>query len=59
MTVHGRATVLDMQAPENAGLRAVVLGIYTPQYGQEWGTFLDANVFARIDADRIFTFHLE
>ena len=59
VTVHGRATVLDMQAPENAGLREVVLGIYTPRYGTEWGTFLDANVFARIDADRIFTFHLE
>jgi Pyridoxamine 5'-phosphate oxidase len=59
VTVHGRATVLDLRAPDNAGLRQVVLGIYTPQYGEEWESFLDANVYARIDADRIFTFHLE
>ena len=59
VTVHGRATLLDMQDPANAGLRQVVLGIYTPRFGPRWEAFLDANVYARIDAERIFTFHLD
>ena len=58
VTVHGRAAVLDTRDPSHAGLRRVVLGIYTPQYGAAWEDFFDANVFARIDADRMFTFHL-
>ena len=48
-----------MRDPINAGLRQVVLDIYTPRFGPEWERFLDANVYARIDADHIFTFHLE
>ena len=59
ITVHGRATVLDMQDPAHAGLRRVVLDIYTPRFGPGWEAFLDANVYARIDAERIFTFHLD
>jgi hypothetical protein len=59
ITVHGRATLLDMRDPANAGLRRVVLGIYTPRFGPEWEAFLDANVYARIDAERLFTFHLD
>ena len=58
VTVHGQAAVLDMRDPSNAGLRRVVLDVYTPQYGAGWEEFLDANVYARIDADRMFTFHL-
>jgi hypothetical protein len=59
VTVHGRATVLDMRAPSSAGLRKVVLDIYTPRFGPAWEDFLDANVYVRIDADRLFTFHLD
>ncbi len=59
VTVHGRATVLDMRAPSSAGLRQAVLDIYTPRFGPAWEAFLDANVYVRIDADRIFTFHLD
>jgi nitroimidazol reductase NimA-like FMN-containing flavoprotein (pyridoxamine 5'-phosphate oxidase superfamily) len=58
VTVHGRAVPLDMRAPENAELRRMLLDEYTPQYGAEWEDFLDANVYARIDADRMFTFHM-
>ena len=58
VTVHGRAAMLDMGDPSNAGLRRVLLGIYTPRYGASWEEFLDANAYARIDAQRIFTFHL-
>jgi len=48
-----------MRAAENAGLRRVLLAEYTPRYGVEWEAFLDANVYAHIDADRMFTFHME
>ena len=57
VTVHGRATILDMRASENAELRQVLLELYTPRYGADWERFLDANTRVRIDADRIFTYH--
>jgi nitroimidazol reductase NimA-like FMN-containing flavoprotein (pyridoxamine 5'-phosphate oxidase superfamily) len=59
VTVHGRAMPLDMRAEANAGLRRVLLELYTPRYGPAWEDFLDANVRVRIDADRMFTFHME
>ncbi len=59
VTVHGKATELDMTAPSNAALRKSLLEIYTPRYGPEWENFFDANVYARIDAERMFTFHME
>jgi nitroimidazol reductase NimA-like FMN-containing flavoprotein (pyridoxamine 5'-phosphate oxidase superfamily) len=59
VTVHGTATLLDMRAAENANLRQILLDLYTPVYGDTWEDFLDANVRARIDADRLFSFHLE
>jgi len=59
VTVHGKAVLLDMRAGQNAGLRRVLLELYTPRYGPEWEDFLDANVRVRIDADRMFTFHLD
>ncbi len=55
VTVHGEARQLDMKVPENAELRQTVLDIYTPTYGPEWESFFDANVFVRIEADRMFT----
>jgi hypothetical protein len=61
VTVHGRAVPIDIAAPEHAALRQTVLDIYTPAYGEGWeAEFLDAEspVYARIDADRMFTFHM-
>jgi hypothetical protein len=59
VTVHGRATVIDVSAPEHAGFRRTLLGIYVPRYGGEWERFLDSGVvYARIDADRMYTFHM-
>jgi len=57
VTVHGRATLLDLSDPDHAGLRALLLEHYVPQYGPEWESFLDANVYARIDAQRMIVFH--
>ena len=59
VTVHGRATRVDVQGEAGAGLRAALLEVYVPRYGSEWEHFLDSGpIYARIDADRMFTFHM-
>jgi nitroimidazol reductase NimA-like FMN-containing flavoprotein (pyridoxamine 5'-phosphate oxidase superfamily) len=60
VTVHGRAVPIDIREEENAGFRLTLLDIYVPQYGPEWETdFLDSGpMYARIEADRMFTFSL-
>ena len=54
VTVHGRAT----EIPIDGGFREALLEIYVPRYGAGWETdFLDTGpVYARIDAERMFTF---
>jgi nitroimidazol reductase NimA-like FMN-containing flavoprotein (pyridoxamine 5'-phosphate oxidase superfamily) len=57
VTVHGRAVPVDVQAEEGAALRQTLLDVYTPRYGAEWEEFIDSGpVYARIDAERMFTF---
>lgn len=61
VTVHGRATPIDIEAPEHAAFRQTLLDVYIPMYGEDWERdFLDAvsPMYARIDADRMFTFHM-
>jgi nitroimidazol reductase NimA-like FMN-containing flavoprotein (pyridoxamine 5'-phosphate oxidase superfamily) len=59
VTVHGRATPVDVQAPEGADLRRALLDIYVPRYGAEWEAFMDSGPrFARIDAERMYTFSM-
>ncbi|MGH2837930.1 MAG: pyridoxamine 5'-phosphate oxidase family protein [Thermoleophilaceae bacterium] len=60
VTVHGRAVPVDMQSEEDAELRQTFLDVYVPRYGSEWERFLDSGpLFARIEADKMFTFHME
>ena len=60
VTVHGRASIIDVAGPEEAGFRETLLGIYVPRYGEQWERFLDSGpVYARIDADKMFTFHMD
>jgi uncharacterized pyridoxamine 5'-phosphate oxidase family protein len=60
VTVHGRAVPVDVRAAAGAGLRQALLDVYVPRYGPEWERFLDSGpVYARIDAERMFTFHME
>ncbi len=55
VTVHGRATPVDLRADQ--GFRAALLDVYLPRYGAEWEEFLESGaVYARIDAERMFTF---
>jgi nitroimidazol reductase NimA-like FMN-containing flavoprotein (pyridoxamine 5'-phosphate oxidase superfamily) len=62
VTVHGRAVPIDIGDAEHAGFRQAVLDIYLPRYGPEWETeFLASDpgpAYARIDAERMFTFHM-
>jgi hypothetical protein len=60
VTVHGRAVPVDMRSEGDAELRQTFLDVYVPRYGPEWERFLDSGpMFARIEADRMFTFHME
>ena len=61
VTVHGRAVPIDIAAAENAAFRRTLLDVYIPLYGEDWEQeFLESvsPVYARIDADRMFTFHM-
>ncbi len=60
VTVHGRAVMVDVGAPEGAELRRTLLDVYVPRYGESWERMLDGGaVYARIEAARMFTFHME
>ena len=55
VTVHGRAVVIDILGEESAGLREA----YREVYGPDWGNLAESGaLYARIEADRMFTFHM-
>jgi pyridoxamine 5'-phosphate oxidase-like protein len=58
VTVHGRATPVDIHAEEGSGFRRALLEVYVPRYGPDWEEeFLNSGpIYARIDADRMFAF---
>jgi len=58
ITVHGRAVPVDIHDDREVGFRQTLLEVYVPRYGPEWEEeFLDSGpVYARIDAERMFTF---
>jgi hypothetical protein len=59
VTVHGRATPVDVNADSGAELRRTLLDIYVPRYGEEWADMLESGAaYARIDADRMFTYQM-
>lgn len=58
VTVHGRAVIVDLKSATAADLRRTLLEVYVPRYGPQWEEFLDSGpVYARIEAERMFTFH--
>ena len=57
ITVHGRAVPVDVSS---GPVREALLDVYVPRYGESWASFLDSGpVYARIEADRMFTFHMD
>lgn len=60
VTVHGRAELVDHNAPEGAELRQTLLDIYVPRYGESWAEMLDGGaVYWRLEARRMFAFFME
>jgi nitroimidazol reductase NimA-like FMN-containing flavoprotein (pyridoxamine 5'-phosphate oxidase superfamily) len=59
VTVHGRAALIAVDDPVHQGFRQSLLDIYVPRYGPEWENFLDGSLYARIDAEKMFTFHMD
>lgn len=60
VTVHGRAVPIDVRGTPQAGFRRALLAVYVPRYGPQWEEFLDSGpVYARIEADRMFTLHMD
>jgi Pyridoxamine 5'-phosphate oxidase len=58
VTVHGRAVPVDVG--HGSEFRQALLDVYVPRYGERWGEdFLDSGpAYWRIDAERMFTFHM-
>ena len=58
VTVHGRAVPIDIKTDP---FRQALLEVYVPRYGPEWEhDFLDRGaMYARIEADRMFTFQMD
>jgi uncharacterized pyridoxamine 5'-phosphate oxidase family protein len=55
VTVHGRAVPVEVRPSDPVGLRATLLEVYVPIYGEDWGSFLDSGpTYARIVADKMF-----
>lgn len=61
VTVHGRAELFELDDPAHGDLRRAMLDHYLPLQGPAFETWLDGAdaVGARIEADRMFTFHLD
>jgi hypothetical protein len=60
ITVHGRAELFDLSAPEGRELRQAMLDHYLPRQGPEFETWLDRTdaVGARIAGEKTFTFSM-
>jgi uncharacterized pyridoxamine 5'-phosphate oxidase family protein len=59
VTVHGKAVIVDVRREAGADLRRTLREVYVPRYGPQWEEFLDSGpIYARIEAERMFTFHV-
>lgn len=58
VTVHGRATPVDLDAEHDGSFRETLLAIYVPRYGPSWEQFLEGSRYVRIIAERMFAFAL-
>lgn len=61
VSAHGDAALFDFPSPETAELREAMLDHYLPLQGptfQEWLDGMKGGVAARVDASKLFVFHL-
>jgi hypothetical protein len=61
VTVHGRAQIYDLHGPNGQEIRQAMLDHYVPRQGPEFERWLDDldGVAVRIEADKMFTFHVD
>jgi len=60
VSTHGRATEIDLASHDGGAFRQVLMDFYGSRFGSSPEAFLDSGVaYARIDAERIFTFYLD
>lgn len=60
VTVHGRATEIDLPHHDGGAFRQLLLDVYGPHMGGDVSVFIDSGpVYARIEAERVFTFAID
>jgi general stress protein 26 len=62
VSAHGTATLFDFPGPDTAKLRQAMLDHYLPLQGPDSPTWLDAmddGVAVRVDASKLFVFHMD
>jgi hypothetical protein len=62
VSAHGTATLFDFPGPDTAELRQAMLDHYLPLQGPDFQTWLDAmddGVAVRVDASKLFVFHMD
>jgi hypothetical protein len=64
--VHGAATIIDVLSPQQDAFRAQLMETYgrdpaftayLQKHGMEWDDWFGSALYARIDAEKMFTFH--
>jgi hypothetical protein len=61
VSAHGTATLFDFPGPATGELRQAMLDHYLPLQGpefQDWIDAMDNGVAVRVDADKLFVFHM-
>lgn len=61
VTTHGRAHEIDVRTHDDGGLRQMLFDFYSERFGEEATAVFDGDgvAYARIEAERMFTFHLD
>jgi len=58
VTTHGRAIEIDVRSHDDGGFFELLVAYYSPRFdGAE--TFIGSSAYARIEAERMYTFHLD
>lgn len=61
VTTHGRALEIDVATLDGGGLRQMLYDYYAPRFGEEATAIFEGPgvAYARIEAERMFTFYLD
>jgi hypothetical protein len=62
VSAHGTASLFAFPGPDTAELRQAMLDHYLPLQGPDFQTWLDAmddGVAVRVDASKLFVFHMD